>query len=240
MSIHAAPQPAVPTLDALHRRAGAVTVDGAAGPLVVNYGSAAGELAACVTAAGVADCSWLCKLELSGPAGAVDDAVRRLTGSTLARGGVLHAVSAWWCAPEPGRVIVLCERAIGDRLHSLLEVSPAFDAAVQVSDRSAEWTAIAVVGRRAADVLAGLGVYGTAGDPRTVAPFTAARAGSVPALWLLASDRRTLALIPCARAGEAWMAIERAGRDAGICCVGRDALARYALLDGRTPKLPGV
>jgi hypothetical protein len=87
-------------------------------------------------------------------------------------------------------------------------------------------------------VLAALGVYGKAGDPRSVAPFAAAPTGSVPTLWLLASDHRVLALVPRARAGEAWLAIDHAGRGAGICCVGREALARYALLDRRTPLAP--
>jgi len=213
-------------------------VDGEAGAVVVNYGSAAGELAACVTAAGVADCSWLTKLELSGRRDLVAEVVRRVSGSGVAPGGVLHAVSAWWCGLDDGRAIVLCERAIGDRLRALLNALAARERGLRVADRTSEWSVIAVVGRCAAEVLARLGVYGPAGDPRSVTPFTAANAGPVPALWLLASDHRAAAVVPCSRAGEAWLAIEEAGRAAGICCVGRDAVARYALLDRRTPAAP--
>jgi glycine cleavage system aminomethyltransferase T len=222
-------------LEVIQRRAGAVTVDSETGPLILNYGSAAGELAACVTAAGVADCSWLSKLELSGPSDVVAGVVHRITGSGVAVGGALHAMSAWWCGVNGGGVIVLCERAIGDRLRGLLDAFIPREPALQVIDRGSEWSAIAVVGRRAAQVLAAMGVYGAAGDPRAVAPFTAAKAGSVPAQWLLASDHRAVALVQRSRAGEAWLAIERAGRAAGICCVGREALGRYALLDRREP-----
>jgi glycine cleavage system aminomethyltransferase T len=206
---------------------------GDGGRVVLHYGSAAGELAACVSAAGLAECSWLSKLELAGPGEVIDDVVRRITGSSVAPGGVLQAVSAWWCGLADGRVIVLCERAIGERLRGFLDAFLARDPGLQVVDRGVEWSAIAVVGRRASDVLTRLGVYGPAGDPRTVRPFGAALAGDVRALWLLASDHRAVALVAREQAGAAWLAIERAGRGAGICCVGREALTRYALFDRR-------
>jgi glycine cleavage system aminomethyltransferase T len=238
VSIHASPERAEVPLEVIQRRAGAVTVSSAAGAVVLNYGSAAGELAACVTAAGMADCSWLSHLELSGPIDLVDDAVRGVTGSTVAAGGALPAVSAWWCGSAGGRVIVLCERAIGERLRGLLDAFRSRDPRLRTIDRSSEWATLAVVGRRAGHVLTTLGVYGAAADPRSVPPFAAASAGLVPARWLLASDHRAVALVPRVRAGEAWQAIERAGRSVGICCVGRDALERYAVLDRRSASLP--
>jgi hypothetical protein len=180
------------------------------------------------------DASSSCRVRLD----LVDEVVRGVTGSRVAAGGALPAVSAWWCGLGGGRVIVLCERAIGERLNGFLAAFRTRDPRLRAVDRSSEWAALAVVGRRAGQVLATLGVYGVAGDPRSVAPFSAASAGSVPARWLLASDHRAIALVPRARAGEAWLAIERAGRAVGICRVGREALGRYAVLDRRSSTPP--
>jgi hypothetical protein len=38
-------------------------------------------------------------------------------------------------------------------------------------------------------------------------------------------------LVDRERAGEAWLAIERAGRPFGISCVGDEAACRYALME---------
>jgi glycine cleavage system aminomethyltransferase T len=233
VSVHAFDERRAPQLESVLSRAGAVRGRRDGAPVVLNYGSAAGELAACMSAAGVADCSWLAKLELSGPPEVVANVVRAVTASSVATGGALHAVSAWWCGLGDGQVIVLCEKAICDRLRSFLDVLLARDPRLQVVDRGSRWSAIAVVGRRAGDVLTALGVYGPAHDPRTVAPFAAGSAGEVPALWLLESDLHALALVEREQAGAAWLAIERAGRASGICCVGQDAIARYELLERR-------
>ena len=71
------------------------------------------------------------------------------------------------------------------------------------------------------------------GDPRTVAPFAHGSIAGIAASWLLQSDRQALALVPREHAGEAWPAIERAGRPFGISCVGHEAASRHALLERR-------
>ncbi len=76
-------------LDQILRRAGAVFADRHGVPVAVSYGSAAGELAACVSRAGIADSSQLTKLELSGPPAAIAELVRRATGGALAPGGIV-------------------------------------------------------------------------------------------------------------------------------------------------------
>jgi glycine cleavage system aminomethyltransferase T len=231
VSVHASPEHAATELDAIVRRAGGVLASRQGASVVVNYGSAAGELAACVSAVGMADCSELTKLELAGPADAVAAVVRAAAGEALAPGGALAAGEAWWCAAGSERVIVLCEPWSADRLRDRLEPCLAGHPTVWIGDRSAEWCAISVVGRRAMEVLRALGVYGPSGDPRQTPPFAAGTAGKARALWLLESDRRALALVSHGQAGLAWQAIERAGRERGIRYVGQDAVARYALLD---------
>jgi glycine cleavage system aminomethyltransferase T len=113
-------------------------------------------------------------------------------------------------------------------------------AGLRLRDRSADWATIAVVGRRAGAVLAALGVYGPSGDPRHTAPLSVGSAGEAAALWLLESDHRAVAVVSREQAGVAWQAIEQAGQASGICCVGQDAAARYALLDRRTGTLAPV
>lgn len=233
MSVHAFDEREAPRLESLLTRAGVVLGSRNGLPVALNYGSAAGELAACTSSAGVGDCSWLAKLELVGPPGVVGDVVRTVTASSVAPGGALRAVSAWWCSLADGRVIVICEQAIADRLRGFLDAFLVRDPRLRVVDRTAEWAAIAVLGRRAPEVLTALGVYGPGGDPRMAAPFSPGSVGEVPALWLLESDNYALALVDREHAGAAWLAIERAGRASGICCVGQDAMSRYELLERR-------
>jgi glycine cleavage system aminomethyltransferase T len=239
LSVDAYPRRAPSALDEILRRAGAVFADREGTPVAVSYGSAAGELAACVSRAGIADCSQMTKLELIGTSDATAELVRRVTGSVPAPGGVLHAGGAWWCGADvcdhggANRVIVLCEPQRGARIQSLLSARTARLAAVELHDRSREWSAIAVVGAAAASVLKALGVFGPCGDPRHVPPFTSGRLGGVDTLWLLVSDRHAIALVSRPDADVAWHEIERAGRPVQICCVGQDAVARFALLQRR-------
>ena len=55
-----------------------------------DFGSVAGELAACLRAVGVADCSDLVKLDVHGSAEAVAAAVTHVAGAVPATGGALH------------------------------------------------------------------------------------------------------------------------------------------------------
>jgi glycine cleavage system aminomethyltransferase T len=222
-------------LDGAVARAGAVIAHRHGRSVAVNYGSAAGELAACVGGVGMADRSELVKLELSGPATA--ELVRLVAGGELARGGVLCGREVWWCGAggrawlPAERVIVLCEPVAGPRLRAA--VRPPTPGLV-VRDRSDEWAAIAVVGGASSSVLDSLGVFGPSGDPRDVAPLCFAPLAGTQAMWLLQSDHRALALVPRSHAPAAWHAIEQAGRPHRICCVGQDAIARYSLLDRPT------
>ncbi len=198
--------------------------------VVAHYGSAAGELAACVSAVGLADRSDLAKLMLQGPTAQLQHLAQRLTGSEVAPGGAVHSGGAWWCAESPERMLVICDATRGDRLHAVLHARVARRSAVTLTDRSAELAALAVVGRRARALLAGLGVYGESGDPRHVPPLTAHTGTGADVLWLLESDDKALALMAAADAPAVWHTIERAGQGFGLCAVGQDALARYSLI----------
>jgi glycine cleavage system aminomethyltransferase T len=198
--------------------------------VVAHYGSAAGELAACVSAVGLADRSELAKLVLEGPPAQLRHLCLRLTGSEFSPGGAVQSGGAWWCAESPSRLLVVCDAARGDRLHVVLNARVARRSAVTLTDRSADLAALAVVGRHASALLAELGVYGESGNPRHVPPLTAHSGTGADVLWLLESDDKALALMPVADAPAVWHTIERAGQRFGLCAIGQEALVRYSLI----------
>jgi glycine cleavage system aminomethyltransferase T len=206
-------------------------------PTVAHYGSAAGELAACVSAVGLADCSDQTKLALEGPAAQLRQLSARLTGTEISPGGAVFSGGAWWCAESATRLLVICDAHRGDRLRAVLAARVARRVAVNLVDRSSELAALAVVGRRTPELLAQLGVYGETGDPRQVPPLTVHALTGADVLWLLESDRNALAIMPRVHATDVRHEIEHAGQRYGICAVGREALARYALIRRATSTL---
>jgi glycine cleavage system aminomethyltransferase T len=230
VSVHASSPRAIHALDAVVARAGGVLAWHGDDAVAINYGSSAGELAACVSAVGIGDRSELVKLELGGPRRILSAAITDLTGFVLAPGGAICTGSVWWCAVGPERVLVLSEPAGGDRLRSRIRALSGRHPGLELRDASHDRAAIAVVGRRARLVLADLGVYGDSANPRSVTPVSSHPVGGGPAVWLLQSDHRALAVMDHADAASAWRAIHHAGRRHGICAVGQEALARYSLL----------
>jgi hypothetical protein len=216
------------------RQAGAVFAEHEGRLTVLNFGSAAGELAVCLRAVGLVDRSELTNLVLEGPAERIGALLVRVAGTDLAVGGVARRSTTWWCRADPDRAIAICEPARGKRLWEELRLQARRYGSVALSDCSHTWTAIELIGRATPDMLAALGVYGEEGDPRRVAPFSAARIGTVDVSWLLESPRRALALVARERAATAWRALEEAGRPFAISCVGQHAAARYSLLDPST------
>lgn len=229
------PEGATESLDVVLRRAGAVLATRDGRPVAMNFGSAAAELAVCVRAVGLVDRSELSKLVVEAPPARLSALTARLAGDGVAPGGVLSAGGAWWCGDALGRVIVLSDPETGSRLRKSLHVDSRRFAGMAVRDVSEDLSAIGLLGREVGSVLRALGAFGTSGDPRDVAPFGHGSIADVPVSWLLQSGRRALALVPREQAGEAWLAIERAGRPFGISCVGQDAAARYALLERARP-----
>jgi glycine cleavage system aminomethyltransferase T len=220
-------------LDVVLQRAGAVMTSRAGRPVAVHYGSAAAELAVCVRAVGIVDRSDLSTLTLEAPPAQLAALMARLVGRTVAPGGLVSSASALWCGDRTDRVMVVCDPRTGRRLVDALHADAARH--VTVRDRSTELVALALLGRNASKVLSALGVYGRSGDPREAKPFARGAVDAIPAWWLLQSDHRALALVERDQAGEAWQAIERAGRPFGISCVGDEAACRYALMERLQP-----
>lgn len=229
MSILAAPEGGPPLLDAVLRQAGAVFANRGGRAAAIHYGSAAGELAVCVSAVGLVDRSELTTLALQAPSAQLNQLTSRLAGGEVAPGGALDAAGAWWCGAAPDTVVVVCEPGVGRRLVDRLRVHAAHQVALRVL--TVDFSAIGLLGPEAASVLRALGVYGTRGDPRSVAPFGRGTIAGSEVWWLLESDHSAIMLAPSEQAGRVWRAVESAGRPFGLSCVGQEAAGRYALLE---------
>jgi len=198
--------------------------------VALNFGSAAGELAACVHGVGLADRSEVAKLALEAPAAQLSDLVALLAGRGLAAGQAFYAHGAWWCGAAPGRAVILCDRPIADRLRESLGSQRLRRFAPSVQDRSHDWAAIELIGRDAPKLLAELGAYDDPAATRPGPSFTTGTVNGVMVHWLLESDHDALALVRRADALVTWQAIDRVGRAYGIAYVGQEAAARYRLL----------
>lgn len=204
--------------------------------MAVHFGSAAAELAVCVRTVGLVDRSELSTLALEAPPAQLSALMTRLVGATVSPGGLIAGGSTWWCGEAPDHVLVVCDPRVGGRLIDALHAVPARHVAVR--DLSDQLAGLALLGRDTSKVLAALGVYGQSGDPRHARPFGRGSVDGIPVAWLLQSDRQALALVPREHAGDAWLALERAGRQFGISCVGHEAACRYALMERLRPAAP--
>lgn len=211
------------------RQAGAVFANHEGRSAAIHYGSAAGELAVCVSAVGLVDRSDLATLALEAPSPQLAQLTSRLAGGEIAPGGALDAAGAWWCAAAPDTVVVVCRPDVRRRLIERLRVHAAHQVSLRVL--SLDFSALGLLGPQTPSLLRALGVYGPDGDPRSVAPFGRGTIAGNDVWWLLASDRSALMLVDRARAGELWRAIESAGRPYGLSCVGQEAAGRHALLE---------
>jgi glycine cleavage system aminomethyltransferase T len=228
-------------LDLVLRRAGAVFATRDGRTVAIHYGSAAGELAVCVTAVGLVDRSSLTKLVIEAPPASLSYLTSHLAGGEVAPGGALHGGGAWWCGDAPNRVVVLCEPATGHRLVDRIRMHAMHQVVHRVRNQSADLAAIGLLGPSAKHVLSALGAYGPGGDPRMAAPFAPGTIGAIEVSWLLASDRSALALVRSEAAAEAWRLIEAAGRPFGISCVGHEAAGRFELLErSRASRSPAL
>jgi glycine cleavage system aminomethyltransferase T len=223
----------VEELDVVLRRAGAVlsTRDGRS--VAINFGSAAAELAVCVRTVGLVDRSELSTLALEAPAAQLSALMQRMVGATVAPGGLVSGGSALWCGETRDRVVVVSDPRTAGRLADGLHAAAARH--ITVRDMSSELCAIGLLGRNTVQVLSALGAYGRSGDPRVAKPFARGSVDGIAAWWLLQTDHRALALIDRDEAAEAWLAIERAGRQYGISCVGQEAAERYTLMERLRP-----
>jgi glycine cleavage system aminomethyltransferase T len=195
-----------------------------------DYGSAAGELAACVRGVGLADRGELGALEVLAPEPLLAELGRRLGGVPLAPGGAAFAAGGWWCRDERG-LLALCEPEQREHVAAHLLAALGELRGTRLRERSAELHPLALLGARAPELLTALGALASPEAIRAAPPFGRASLAGVETALLLQSDRRILVIADREHAPGLWSAIEEAGRPLSISLVGRDAARRFALLD---------
>lgn len=222
------------SLDALLRRAGAVMVQRAGIAIPAHFGSPAGELAVCTSAVGLADRSDLVKLRAAAGAPRLDALLELACGRALGVGEVRGTAGIWWCRTSPRGVLALCELPQRARaLEALAGAGP-----VPVQDVSADLAALALLGPATTRLLAALGE--DAGDRATLVPsIGVVSLGGVGALLLRESSREAIVVTEQARAGQLWLATERAGARLGLSCVGLEAMQRFELVERRAGAASG-
>lgn len=207
-----------------HRDAGAEFGERAGWRFVSRYGDAAEEASACRDAVGIADMSFLGKLELQAESAAVADIVATLAGGAVLAPGraVLHD-DVWWCPVTPERVLAVTppertaevreqlHRGAGDRFASVIEVTTAYGSN-------------AVAGPLARETFArttALDLRPQRFEPGAFAPVSVAR---TPAMVLRERADRFLHLFGAGYAAYVWTSFVDAAEGLGGRAVGVDAL----------------
>lgn len=189
--------------------------------VVAHYGSAAGELAACLRSVGLALRSDLIvSTRDQNPAASADVILS-------APGGIIHEGGGWFCrAPGDRRPLTL----VGRPSAPIFASHGAVPAGSRLVDDLAVYN---ILGPRAPALLADLGLLGSTGDPRNVTPFRAAWLGRWPIHVLSQTLTNFLLLARPADADAVWRGLTDAGRRHAAAAVGIDAVERYILTECR-------
>ena len=210
-----------------HRDAGAELGERAGWRVVTTYGEPEAEAAACRDAVGVADLSFLGKIELQGSAALVAEVVAGLAGgAALGPGRAALHDEVWWCPITPEKVLAVTppERTAGLREE--------IDRAVSADDRFASVIELtttlgsnAVAGPLAREAFAratALDLRPQSFEPGAFAPVSVARtAGMV----LRERDDDFLHLFGAGFAAYVWTVFVDAAEHLGGRAVGTEALA---------------
>ena len=210
-----------------HRDAGAEIGERAGWRVVTTYGEPEAEAAACRDAVGIADLSFLGKIELQGSAALVAEVVDGLAGgAALGPGRAALHDEVWWCPITPEKVLAVTppERTAGLREE--------IDRAVSADDRFASVIELtttlgsnAVAGPLAREAFAratALDLRPQSFEPGAFAPVSVARtAGMV----LRERDDDFLHLFGAGFAAYVWTVFVDAAEHLGGRAVGTEALA---------------
>lgn len=213
-------------MEAVLSRAGAILVDHDGDVIASDFGSAAGELALCARAVGIADRADLGVLALSGHPGTVAHVVQRMIGWRLGPRAAVRTASAWWC-PSGAEVLVLCEPSRRAALVAELEQATRLSSGVRCRDATAEHAAVSVVGPRARQLLRS--VARSDAGPEVDGGCEQGELAGTPVLVLRESSTQYLLVMASTDEPGEWQALLEAGRPLGVGYVGRDALEHYAV-----------
>jgi glycine cleavage system aminomethyltransferase T len=210
----------------VHRGAGAELADRAGWRTVTGYGAASAESDACRRSVGVADLSFLGKLELHGDADDVAAIVAELAGGArLGPGQAAHADGTWWCPITAERVLAITPPestvAVREALALLADSRPGF---VSVLELTTSLSSNAVVGPLARETFARATALDLRPQRFAEAGFAPVSVARVPGLILRERGDRFLHLFGAGYAGYVWTVFADAAEALGGRAVGTEAL----------------
>ena len=137
------------------RDQGANFTDRAGWRVVTDYGNPTAELAAIRESVGVADLSYLGKLELQAEPGIVSSIVAELTGGgAVAPGKARLHEGVWWCPITMGRVLALSPPERTAEVRNLLEAAASAASFASVVEMTSAYGSNALVGPLARETFA--------------------------------------------------------------------------------------
>jgi glycine cleavage system aminomethyltransferase T len=209
----------------LHRDAGARFGERAGWRVVTGYGESDHEAAACRAAVGVADLSFLGKIELRGEAGVVSSIVSELAGGAALEPGraSLHD-GVWWCPVTSEYALALTPPEATAQVTENLESAASAARFASVHELTAAFGSNAVVGPRARETFArasALDMRPRRFPERGFAPVSVAR---TPGMVLREGGDRFLHLFGAGYAVYIWTVFVDAARSLGGRAVGVAAL----------------
>jgi glycine cleavage system aminomethyltransferase T len=218
-----AAQPLSPLADWL-RHAGAVSVVRDGHQVAAHYGSAATELAVCVKGVGLAFRSDLETLGLSGHPAWLDHVLGKALGARVPAAGSATAMAgALCCRVDDEHAVVVAPSSAAARWRRIAREAIVVGNPIAFADRSADLSALTLIGPRAHRLLTAAGLDGELAQG---AVHTAALAG-VPVV-LVREELERFLLVVDGGSESVWRALADAGAPLGLGVVGSDALARLA------------
>jgi glycine cleavage system aminomethyltransferase T len=219
-------------IESVHRERGAEFAARAGWRVVTGYGATPRESAACRGAVGVADLSFIGKLELQGTPADVAAIVAGIAGggAALELGRAAFDDGVWWCPLTAGRVLALSDPEMTPTLRERMSAAVAgADRFASVHELTTALGSNAVVGPLAREAFA----RATALDMRPAefgqAAFAPVSVARTAGMILRQSGDRFIHLFGAGFADYVWTVFTDAARSLGGRAVGTEALG--AILD---------
>jgi glycine cleavage system aminomethyltransferase T len=193
--------------------------------MVTDYGNPSAELAACRDSVGVADLSFLGKLELQADPGIVSGIVAELThGGALAPGQARLHEEVWWCPLTLGRVLVLAPPERTAELRELVEAAASTAPFASVIEMTAAYGSNALVGPLARESFARTMALDLRPDHFAEGGFAPVSVARTPGMVLHQGPDLFLHLFGAGFAYYVWTVFVDAARHLGGRAVGTTAL----------------
>jgi glycine cleavage system aminomethyltransferase T len=220
--------PARSPIEWVHSRAGARIATRAGWRVVAGYDANGAEADACRRSVGIADLSFLGKLELQGEPDDVAAIVAELAGGArLAPGRAERTDGTWWCPISPDRVLAVTDPgstvAVRDALESAAEGRARF---VSVLELTTALSSNAVVGPLARETFARATALDLRPQRFAEAAFAPVSVARVPGMILRERGDRFLHLFGAGYASYVWTVFTDAAEQLGGRAVGTEAVDR--------------